>query len=301
MKSASVLVCPVCGGELKREGSSLLCCGGERIHTYDVAREGYVNLMPPGRGRNSRSGDEAAMIRARSAFLSTGAYNAISDAVAELICESVAPSDGVSTIIDSGCGDGYHSIRIAERCGEISNACVNMYAFDASKVGSAHGAKCAVAAHLSPKGGVGCEWSEDVRASFITGNIFKLPVRDASVDAVVSMFAPLAWEEMNRVLKKNGVVVVAASGDRHLIELRELLYDTVITKKPNVTSTDGFRELARRTVEYSISMTDNTAVMSLFGMTPFYHNVSREKAVALEAVSELDVTVMTEFFVFQKI
>ncbi len=300
MISASVLVCPVCGGELKREGASLLCHGGERRHTYDVAREGYVNLLPPGRGRNSRSGDEAAMIRARSAFLSTGAYDAIPIAVAELICEGVTPSDGGITVLDSGCGEGYHSIKIAERCAELSGAAVDMYAFDASKVGTAHGARAAAAAGLSPRGGVGCDFDSAARVSFVTGNIFTLPVRDASADAVVSMFAPLAWEEMSRVLKPGGIVVVAASGENHLYELRRILYDKVITKKPSVVAPDAFTETARRTVEYDITLTDNATVMSLFGMTPFCYNAPREGAAALERVGELDVTVEAELFVFRK-
>ena len=73
MEFSSFLRCPLCGGALSREGGSLFCDGHTgRRHCYDIATAGYVNLLPPGKGGNARTGDDGAMIAARSAFLSGG-------------------------------------------------------------------------------------------------------------------------------------------------------------------------------------------------------------------------------------
>lgn len=301
MDICSLLACPVCGGELKREGRSLLCRKGERTHTYDISREGYVSLLPPGKGKNSKTGDEAAMIRARSAFLETGAYDNISRSIAELIAENAPRRDGGPiTVIDSGCGEGYHSNLIACECAKISGEKVMLGGFDASKSGAAHGAKAAARLGLSPKGGVGDSWDADVLVSFMTGNIFSLPVKEGCADAVVSMFAPLAWDEMSRVLTDNGIVVVAASGEDHLYEMRSVIYDEVFTKVPSPTLGDGFEELCRRTVRYETTLESQDTISALFGMTPFCHRAPRTGVERLKALDELKVTVHTELFVYRK-
>jgi len=297
----SILACPVCGGDLKREGGSLLCRATEKTHTYDVSKEGYVSLLPPGKGRNSRSGDEAAMIKARSNFLETGAYDKISDSIAEIIAK-YAPrrTDLPLTVIDSGCGEGYHSIRIAKESARIAKYPVRLAAFDASKAGAAHGAKSAVRQAVSPKGGVGEYWESDALVSFMTGNIFSLPVKDSCADAVVSMFAPLAWEEMSRVLNGDGIVIVAASGEDHLYEMREIIYRDVIKKAPSPTVGEGFSEICRVSVRYSAALDGSDTIMALFGMTPFCHRAPREGADRLREKDKLTVTVHTELFVYRK-
>ena len=65
MDFSPFLICPHCGGALQREGGSLLCDGRTgRKHCYDIAAAGYVNLLPPGKGGNAHTGDDAGMIAA---------------------------------------------------------------------------------------------------------------------------------------------------------------------------------------------------------------------------------------------
>ena len=51
--------------------ASVRCASG---HSFDVARQGYVNLAPP--GGSPLRGDSAAMVAAREAFLATGHFDA---------------------------------------------------------------------------------------------------------------------------------------------------------------------------------------------------------------------------------
>ena len=38
-----LLRCPLCGGAFSRQAGSLVC---PNRHTYDIARQGYVNFVP---------------------------------------------------------------------------------------------------------------------------------------------------------------------------------------------------------------------------------------------------------------
>lgn len=293
----NILTCPACGGRLTRCGSSLVCLDTERHHTYDIARSGYVNLLPPGRGRNSRTGDDADMVHARVKFLSLGMYDRLSDEATRLI-DIYAPEGDVLTLIDSGCGEGYHTRRIARA---VSRP-ISVAAFDASKRATDLASRVAVSDQLSPHGGIGMPPNSDTsrNIAFITGNIFSLPVKDSSADAVLSMFAPIAWAENLRILRPGGITVVASSGSDHLIELRSVIYDHVIKKESAPAAEDGFSEISCTNVRYSIHLPDTESIIALFRMTPFSHRTSEGACARLTELPELDVTVDTDFRVFRK-
>ena len=46
----SLFCCPICGGPLERGPSAYSCPAG---HSFDLAREGYVHLLPANRMRSA--------------------------------------------------------------------------------------------------------------------------------------------------------------------------------------------------------------------------------------------------------
>ncbi|MFG1881755.1 putative RNA methyltransferase [Micromonospora sp. NPDC049102] len=82
------LSCPVCGETLAETTAgtarALRCPRG---HTFDIARQGYVNLLT---GRAPHVGDSAEMVAARADFLAAGHYDVISAALAAAATEAVA-------------------------------------------------------------------------------------------------------------------------------------------------------------------------------------------------------------------
>ena len=60
------LVCPVCGQALRRAERCWQC---ESRHSFDVARQGYVNLLTVDRKHTKHPGDTKEMVAARKAFL----------------------------------------------------------------------------------------------------------------------------------------------------------------------------------------------------------------------------------------
>ena len=99
------LICPICRLPLSKEGRTLRCgCN----HSFDVARQGYVNLLPVQQKRSLHPGDTREQVLSRRAFLETGAYGPIVEAV------KAAASGHAGPILDVGCGEGYYAVRVAE-------------------------------------------------------------------------------------------------------------------------------------------------------------------------------------------
>ena len=272
MSVFSLMRCPVCHGDLSlsADGRSLLC---ESRHTFDFAASGYVNLLAPGKKNNAVAGDPKEMVRARSLFLSGGTYNGISDGLNALI-----GNGGVC--VDCGCGEGFYTAKAAALCREVIG-------FDASKHAAEHGAKSARRAGIT-------------NLHFFAANIFDLPLKDGCADTVINLFAPVAREEFLRVLKPGGRLIVGASGKRHLMGLKRVLYDTPYENEENDLTLEGFERIDRASVRYEAEITGNDRIRALFMMTPYYFRTSREDAEKLNSIDTLKTEVETDFFVFRK-
>ena len=79
-----MFICPVCGNLLQKEEKAYICPKG---HNYDLAREGYVYLLPPNKKHSKDPGDNKQMVAARRAFLETGLYQPFSDELDRLALE----------------------------------------------------------------------------------------------------------------------------------------------------------------------------------------------------------------------
>ena len=93
------LICPICGEALCREDRQYRC---EKRHSFDIARQGYVNLLPVQQKRSLHPGDTREQVLSRRAFLDAGYYSPI----AETLCETALELGATGPILDIGCGEG---------------------------------------------------------------------------------------------------------------------------------------------------------------------------------------------------
>src|SRR5690606_34545949 len=77
----ALLRCPVCGADMEHDGHSLRC---DRRHTFDIARQGYVDLLPAGHGRHTIEGDTREMIDARARVLEAALFEPLAACVAAI-------------------------------------------------------------------------------------------------------------------------------------------------------------------------------------------------------------------------
>ncbi|MEO5834658.1 MAG: putative RNA methyltransferase [Nakamurella sp.] len=180
------LSCPHCGGALTRLGAAVGCPSG---HRFDVARQGHVSLLGP-RSRTD-TGDTAEMVQARDEFLGAGHYRPIADAV------SVACGPDVATFLEVGAGTGWYLAAVLE---------AHPGAVGIALDSSARASRRAAAAHPMIGAVVADAWS-------------RLPVADAAIDVVLSVFAPRDPAELRRVVRADGRLVVVTPTADHLAEL----------------------------------------------------------------------------------
>lgn len=180
-----MLACPVCGASFTVDAGSLRCAGG---HRFDIARQGYVNLL--GRAAPANA-DTPGMVAARQRFLDAGHYDPVSEAVARAL-------SGARRVVDVGGGTGHHLARALDRTPDARGLVVDVSPSAARRAARAHPALGAVVADT---------W----RA---------LPVRASAADAVLCVFAPRNAREFARVLVPGGLLVVVTPNPGHLAEAR---------------------------------------------------------------------------------
>ncbi len=266
-----LLRCPVCRAAGRAEkGGKVFACMGERRHTFDFARSGYLNLCL---SAQAGKGDSAQAVRSRSAFLETGYYQPLSDAVNGLLDRS-----GVASVLDAGCGEGYYTNRMAP--GRIALGA------DLSRPGVEHAAKRAAAV------GSG--------AAFVVAGLFALPVKDGVLDAVVSLFAPCAEQEFLRVLRPGGFLILAGAGEKHLWGLKQTLYEKPYLNPGRNDLPQNMRLLDRRRLQGGLTVLGKDAVMSLFSMTPYFWRTSEADRTKLEGLDRLETEFDFDLFLYRK-
>jgi 23S rRNA (guanine745-N1)-methyltransferase len=276
-----ILRCPVCGAELAREASALRC--PER-HTFDIARHGYVSLLG---GTQATSGDDAPMVRARLDFLAAGHYAPIRTAIAELagrvgeatVADPAGDAEGVRaaaaplTVLEVGCGTGYHLAGVLDALPEARGLGVDS---------SVRALQAAAKAHP--------------RLAAATWDVFRpFPLASASVDLVLDVFSPRNPEEFHRVLGPDGRLIVARPGDGHLAELREAVagmvgIDPEKEERLHRALDPYFEAVATERVEYTIAPSAAEAI-DLLRMTPSAPHLSEDDLAEAAASLPAEITV----------
>ena len=250
--------CPVCRLALAEEagGRSWRCPTG---HAFDVAKEGYVNLLITHQRRQREPGDSAQMIAARRTFLDGGWYAPLRDAL-----QVYAPGDG-GAACDAGCGEGYYT-----------RGWPSLWGVDISRPAVRYAARRATGSER-----------------YAVASVYDLPLPDASIDTVVSVFAPLHSDEFERVLAPGGKVVTVTPGPDHLAGLAAELFE-VVEPHPDAGpferegATTALRAGDRDRLRYDLHLEEPAAIRALLGMTPYAWYVdaaTRERVGALSSLS----------------
>ena len=107
------LCCPICKEQLNLVDRQYLC---PNRHSFDIARQGYVNLLTVQQKHSLNPGDTREQVLSRREFLEAGFYAPI----AETLVQTAKELGIFGQILDVGCGEGYYSARLAEALGEMT-------------------------------------------------------------------------------------------------------------------------------------------------------------------------------------
>ena len=286
----SLFICPLCQSPLQPAIDTWRCDGSlhlkQTAHPFDVARQGYVNLLPVQQKKSKAPGDSQASIEARKRFLNAGHYQPlqalICQKMVELLAKKELPSEQTGKPVnwlDIGCGEGYYTQAMAQ------TGMDTLIAADISKPAIVELAKASKAASSL--------WNQqDKNDGIETAVIYPLvtsaahlPLRAQSINGISSIFSPILPEAFNEVLSDEGYLIIAKPDIRHLATMREALFDDV-----REHDSDKFlQELApyftllntyNVSTELKLSADD---LADLLTMTPYAYRAHSEKRQALLA------------------
>lgn len=259
----SIFRCPICGRALRRRENALCCEAG---HSFDIASQGYVHLLPPNRMHAKLPGDSKEMVAARRRFLDTGCYALFQEAAAQIAAQ-VCAGRKRPVVLDAGCGEGYYTDAVRRALPPEADALV--CGFDISKLAVAAAAKRYPQLELS------------------VASCFAIPVADAAADLLLAIFSPIVPGEFARVVRPGGALLLAVAGPRHLFGLKEVLYEHPYENETRETVYPGFVLERRVPVRTTVVIRGQEAIHNLFAMTPYYWKTPADGAKRLGGLESL--------------
>jgi 23S rRNA (guanine745-N1)-methyltransferase len=269
--------CPVCTRSLELVDRRVLYC--EAGHAFDMARDGYVNLLMSQHRRSQHPGYSREMIDARRQFLQRGYYEPLADALASLILASIAEARD-TVILDVGCGEGYY-----------------LRALGAAWTRTAAQTECARVGVDISKRAVQLAARSDPDGRYAVASVYRIPAHDRSVDTAFAHFSPMSWEELARVVRPGGHIVIGRPGREHLQSLKALLYHGA--REPDASAPPlppQLQHLATERVTYDVRPRGTDDLHLLLAMTPYRWTGAVRRAtfdISVEAPS-IDVDVIFE-------
>ena len=264
------LLCPVCGAELNRLDNRYVCPRG---HSFDIARQGYVNLLTVQQKHSLNPGDTREQVLSRREFLEADFYAPIAQTLID-----TAQGLGISgPVLEVGCGEGYYSARLAQALG------APLTGLDISK----EAVRCAAGKYKD--------------AQWLCATAPHIPVADGSAALLTSLFALTAPEEFHRVLEQDGYFFQVLAAQDHLLGLKRIIYDQLTFKeKDTQPEFPGFERVQSVPIRFSFTV-EGKQVQNLLSMTPHVFRISKNGAARLTNTPCLTDTASCMLNVFRRI
>jgi 23S rRNA (guanine745-N1)-methyltransferase len=267
-------VCPKCQSVLTTETSSWACSNN---HRFDIAKEGYVNLLLANQKRTKEPGDNKEMINARRLFLEQNHYLPLADKLSSLIQGHFTKSQDI-TLYDIGCGEGYYLNHIHQSLKE-QGLSLSSGGSDISKNAIQKAAK---------------KYKE---CKFAVASNANLPLASNEVDAFLQVFAPSNSNEVSRVISDDGIWLQVSPGAEHLKEMKEQIYST--PEEHSVSSLDipDFMLQHQEILAYKVNLSRLEDRRHLLMMTPFYWSSKQDKIdIIVKALRSITISFHIKVF-----
>ena len=263
------LICPVCGEQLNQQEKTFLC---PNRHSFDVARQGYVNLLTVTQKHSLAPGDTREQVLSRRSFLEAGYY----EPIARTLVQTAETYGITGEILDVGCGEGWYSARLAEALG------LPLTGLDISK----EAVRCAAARYKSHR--------------WLCATAAHIPVADGSAGLVTSLFALTLPEEFRRVLASGGLYFQVLAAQDHLMGLKQVIYDEIrLKEKDTVPELPGFTRLESVPIRFDFTV-EGEQIRNLFSMTPHVFRIGKAGAERLAKLERLSDTASCMLNVFRR-
>lgn len=267
-------ICPLCQTHFKQTNNTQIC---ENNHHFDIAKEGYLNLLPVNAKNSKNPGDNKDMMMARRDFLNSGGYRPLAEKLLITI-KQLLEKKSQSTVLDLGCGEGYYTHFLATNLASSTT----VVALDISKVAIRYAAKRYKSIH------------------FCVASAYDVPLESNSLDALIRIYAPSLDSELQRLIKQNGYLVTVTPAPRHLFELREKIYQQVNEHRSENDAPTGFIKVDKINLNYPLIINEVQVLKDLIQMTPFAWKFNEQMMQSLLAEKKWQIECDFNIEIYQK-
>lgn len=247
--------CPLCQHALTLNNKSFRC---ENNHSFDKAKQGYVNLLPVQFKHSKEPGDNKAMVQARRAFLDKGYYQPLVDSMLALY-QKYAVKDGA--IFDAGCGEGFYTHQHKTEQNSVYGVDI---AKETIKIAAKRYQEC----------------------FFSVATLSDLPFNDENFAWIYSVYAPILEQEFTRILQTNGYLLTVAPAENHLFELKSLIYRQANKHDVSKQVIEKLTLVEEQRLNYPMNFANSEDVLNLLAMTPFAFKASEELIAQLKSQAQ---------------
>lgn len=251
--------CPICATSIQlKDGAQLVC---EQNHSFDVSRQGYVNLAP----QAHMTKYNRALFDARKTMMTSGFFQPVLDYLIILIDEHIKTIEAPK-MIDAGSGEGSH---LAYLLAKLETKMTGI-GIDLAKEGVLAAAK------------------DYPGNSWLVADLANSPFQNDSFDVMLNILSPANYKEFTRVLKEDGLFIKIVPENEYLKQLRAIFYEDVEKEKeghPVESVSVHFNDVKTKRITYDFPL-DTVLLENLIHMTPLTWGASAEK-IAQALTSEM--------------
>jgi 23S rRNA (guanine745-N1)-methyltransferase len=265
-----ILKCPICDSSIKVDDLKSIVCPNR--HTFDIAKQGYLNLVTHPIKTNY---DRVLFEARRKVIVESELYRPFHTKITNIISEYFA-SKREFYLVDMGAGEGSHLYNISNKLQSHFNKNVTGVGLDISKDGILEAAK---------------NYEDHI---WIVADLAKTPLTNGIFDIMLNILSPSNYEEFNRLLKDDGIIIKVVPRKDYLKELRQYFYRESEKKDySNEKVIELFKdkfELVNQSVINYTSKLDEAALQALVKMTPLTWGV---EAIDVERFLESSISNIT--------
>lgn len=265
-KHSHLFRCPICYQAMKVvDLTSLTCSKG---HTFDFAKQGYINLLT----RAVKSNYDRKLFEARQKIiLECNLYQRLHEKISKIIAESFNFVDEELILFDAGCGEGSHLKRILECCEKTYATGIGL---DISKEG------------------IRMATSNTENSMWIVGDLANSPLQDQSTHVILNILSPANYNDFKRILHPDGLVIKVVPRANYLIELRNALRKVYAKKQYNndrIISlfNEHFTSVKTFKLTYKQALDPDERLL-LLNMSPLGWNLNNDE------IKQVDTSVLSE-------
>ncbi len=265
------LICPLDGTALQFSDKQLTCANG---HSFDIARQSYINLLPVQFKRSKNPGDSKVMVCARNQFLNRLYFSKIAQKLTEISLTHLSGRQDIC-LLDAGCGEGYfldHIMRHFEQLDDSGQ--VSSVGLDISKWAIIAASK------------------RNRHIVWVVGTNKRIPVSANTLDMIYCHFGFPNYNEFGKLLKLGGKIILTEAGPEHLIELRNIIYPQITTNHLKSRSEiSQIPLLESHSLNYKITDLPQQDIANLLVMTPHLYRATQAGKAAAAKLKRMDLTI----------